>query len=55
MRLQHQIDGLTRRFERGIVERTLRKRRCEARSHQQDVAFTQGNLQPFGQLQHHFA
>ena len=55
MRLQHQIDRRPRRFQRGIVERTLRKRRRISRRHQQHVAFAQGNLQPFGQLQHHLA
>ena len=55
MRLQHQIDRRPRRFQRGIVERALRKGRRKARRHQQHVAFAQGHLQPFRQLQHHLA
>ena len=55
MRLQHQIDRSPRRFQRGIVERALRKRRRKPRRDQQHVAFTQGNLQSFGEPEHHFA
>ena len=55
MRLQDEIDRSPRRFERGIVERALRKRRRKTRRDQQYVAFTQGNLQSFGELEHHFA
>ena len=55
MGLQHQVDRLPRRFQRGIVERALRKGRRKARGDQQHVAFAQGHLQPFGQLQHHVA
>ena len=44
-----------RRFERGIVERALRKGRRKTRRDQEHVAFTQGNLQSCGELQHHFA
>ena len=55
MRLKDEVDGLPRRFQRGVVERALRKGRCKARGDQEHVAFTQGNLQSFGELQHHFA
>ena len=55
MRLQHQVDRLPRRFQRGIVERALRKRRRKSGRDQQHVAFAQGHLQPLGQLQHHVA
>ena len=55
MRPEHEIDRGTRRFERGIVERALRKGRSKAGGDQQHVAFTQGHLQAFGQFQHHLA
>src|SRR5262249_11508309 len=52
--LQHEVDRLPGRFERGIVERALRKGRGKSRRDQEHIAFTQGNLQSFGELQHHF-
>lgn len=50
--LQHQTIACRADFQRGIVERALRERRREPRRHQKHVAFTQGNLQSLGQLQH---
>ena len=55
MRLQHEVDRLPRRFQRGIVERALRKGRRKARRDQEHIAFAQGNLQSFGEFQHHLA
>ena len=55
MRLQHEIDRGPRRFQRGIVERALRKRRRKSGRDQQHVAFAQGHLEPFRELQHHLA
>ncbi len=55
MRPQHQIDRSPRRFQRGIVQRALRKRRRKPRRHQQHVALAQRHGQPLRQLQHHVA
>ncbi len=55
MRLQHQIDRRPRRFQRGIVERSLRERRRIAGGDQQHVAFAKGHLEPFCEFQHHVA
>ncbi len=45
----------SRRFERGIVERTQRKRRRKTRRHQQHVALAQRHVEPLRQPQHHVA
>ena len=55
MRLQHEIDRCPRRFQRGIVERALRKRRRKPGRDQQHIALAQRHREPFGQLQHHVA
>ena len=54
MRLQNEVDRSPCRFQRGVVERALWKRRRKACGDQKHVAFTQGNLQSFGELEHHF-
>ena len=55
MRLQHEIDRGPRRFQRGIVERALRKRRRKTGRDQQHVALAQRHVEPLGELQHHVA
>ena len=50
MRAQHEIDRRPRRFQRGIVERPLRKRRRETRRHQKHIALAQGHIEPLGEL-----
>jgi hypothetical protein len=55
VRLQHLIDRDARRDERRIVQRPLRKRRREARRHQQHVALAQRHVEPLGEPQHHVA
>ena len=55
MRLQNAVDRLARSLECGIFERTLRKGRGKSRGDQQHIALAQGNVQPFGELEHHVA
>ena len=55
MRFQYEIDRGPRRFQRGIVERALRKGRRKPGRDQQHVALAQRHIEPLGQLQHHVA
>jgi hypothetical protein len=55
VRPQYEVDRLSRRLQRGIIERPLGKRRREASSDQQYVAFSQGHSQSLRQLQDHIA
>ena len=52
---QHEIDCGTRRLQRRIVQRALRKRRRKAGRHQQHVALPQRHVEPFGEFHHHLA
>ena len=53
--LEHQVDGLARGCQRGVLQRPLAEHRREARRHQQRVALAQRHLQPLGQMQDHVA
>jgi hypothetical protein len=55
VRLEHEVDGLAHGCERRIRQRPLGKDRRIARRYQQDIALAQGDLEPFGQMQHHVA
>ena len=50
MRPQHELDRSPRRFQSGIVERSLRKRRRKSRRDQKHVAFAQGYIETLGEL-----
>ena len=50
VRFEHKIDRSLYRFQRGVVERTLRKRRREPCRDQQHVALAQRHIQPLREL-----
>ena len=50
---EYLIDRVTRRLQRGIVQRAFGKYWCETGGVQQDIPVAQRNIQLLGQVQHH--
>ena len=53
--LEHESDGTARGLQRRIGKGSLRKNRRVSRCDQQDVALTQGHVEPLGEMEDHLA